>query len=227
MQLGLGTNHPLFADRADAGERLGKALSRYRGERPLVLGIPRGGVPVAAQVAKAVDGELDVIVARKMGSPISPELAVGAVTADGARYLNEETIGALDVSAEYLERVAKEKSADALARERRFRAGRPPLSVEGRTVILVDDGIATGSTMIASARSIRARHPERLVIAVPVGPRETCDSMRAEADEVVCLETPAFFMAVGLHYRDFSQTEDEDVDRLLRAWQAPVTASTA
>ena len=227
LRLGLDANHALFADRADAGAKLGEALSRYRGQRPLVLGIPRGGVPVAAEVARILDGDLDVIVARKMGSPISPELAVGAVTADGTRYLNEETIGDLDVPQEYLERVAKEKSAEALARERRFRAGRPPLSVEGRTVILVDDGLATGSTMIASARSIRARHPERLVIAVPVGPRDACASMRAEADEVVCLETPAFFLAVGVHYRDFSQTEDEDVDRILHTWHAPAAASTA
>ena len=221
VMLGLGASQAFFADRADAGIRLGKALLQYRGQRPLVLGIPRGGVPVAAEVARALDGDLDVIVARKMGSPVSPELAMGAVTADGVRYLNQETIRDLAVPAEYLEDVAREKSAEALARERRFRSGRPPLAVEGRTVILVDDGLATGSTMIAAARSIRARHPARLVIAVPVGPRDTCDTMRAESDEVVCLEMPANFMAVGLHYGDFSQTEDEDVDRILRAHPVP------
>jgi putative phosphoribosyl transferase len=221
---GLGASQAYFADRADAGVRLGKALLQYRGQRPLILGIPRGGVPVAAEVAGALDGDLDVIVARKMGSPVSPELAMGAVAADGVRYLNQETIRDLAVPGEYLEDVAREKSAEALARERRFRAGRPPLVVEGRTVILVDDGLATGSTMIAAARSIRARHPARLVIAVPVGPRDTCDAMRAEADEVVCLEMPASFMAVGLHYGDFSQTEDEDVDRILRAQPVPTAA---
>jgi len=217
----------LFANREDAGARLGKALARFHGQRPLVLGIPRGGVPVAAQVAKALAGDLDVIVARKLGSPFSPELAVGAVTADGTRYLNAQTIDELDVPADYLDQVTKEKRAEAEARERRFRAGRDPLSVEGRTVLLVDDGLATGSTMIAAARSIRARHPQRLVIAVPVAPRETCDAMHAEADEVTCLETPAFFMAVGLHYRDFSQTEDEDVERILDAWRAPLAAAPA
>lgn len=217
----------LFANREDAGERLGKALARFRGQRPLVLGIPRGGVPVAAQVAKALDGDLDVIVARKLGSPFSPELAVGAVTADGLRYLNAQTIEELGVPADYLDQVTKEKRAEAEARERRFRAGKAPLSVEGRTVILVDDGLATGSTMIAAARSVRARHPQRLVIAIPVAPRETCDAMRAEADEVTCLEMPEFFMAVGLHYRDFSQTEDEDVERILDAWRAPLAAAPA
>ena len=217
----------LFANREDAGERLGKALARFRGQRPLVLGIPRGGVPVAARVARALDGDLDVIVARKLGSPFSPELAVGAVTADGMRYLNAPTIDELGVPADYLEQVTKEKRVEAEARERRFRAGRAPASVEGRTVILVDDGLATGSTMIAAARSVRARHPQRLVIAVPVAPRETCDAMRAEADEVTCLEMPEFFMAVGLHYRDFSQTEDEDVERILEEWRTPLAGTSA
>jgi putative phosphoribosyl transferase len=225
--MGVEREHALFANREDAGERLGTALARFRGQRPLVLGIPRGGVPVAAQVAKALDGELDVIVARKLGSPFSPELAVGAVTADGARYLNTQTIDELGVPEAYLDHVTKEKRAEAEARERRFRAGKAPLSVEGRTVIIVDDGLATGSTMIAAARSVRARRPQRLVIAVPVAPRETCDAMHAEADEVTCLEMPAFFMAVGLHYRDFSQTEDEDVERILDAWRAPLAAAPA
>lgn len=206
----------MFADRIDAGIRLGRALGSYRGTRPLVLGIPRGGLPVAAEVAKALDGELDVIVARKLGSPISPELAVGAVTADGARYLNEEVIADLGVPDAYLDRVTQEKAAEARQREERFRRGRPPLDVAGRTVILVDDGLATGSTMVAAARSLRARHPAKLVIAVPVGPRETCERMEAEADEVVCLQMPEYFLAVGLHYIDFSQTEDEDVERILR-----------
>ncbi|HEY5547768.1 MAG TPA: phosphoribosyltransferase family protein [Gemmatimonadaceae bacterium] len=220
MRAGLDVQPVLFANREDAGERLGKALLRYRGQRPLVLGIPRGGVPVAAEVARAVDGDLDVIVARKLGSPFSPELAVGAVTADGAVYLNKQTIDELGVPGDYLDQVTKEKRAEAEARERRFRAGRAPLPIEGRTVILVDDGLATGSTMVAAARSVRSRHPKRLVIAVPVAPRDTCVAMHAEADEVTCLEMPEFFMAVGSHYRDFSQTEDEDVERILGVWHA-------
>jgi predicted phosphoribosyltransferase len=157
-----------------------------------------------------------VIVARKLGSPISPELAVGAVTADGARYLNEEVIAELGVPDAYLDHVTREKAVEARQREERFRGGRPPLDVAGRTVILVDDGLATGSTMVAAARSLRARHPAKLVIAVPVGPRETCERMEAEADEVVCLQMPEYFLAVGSHYIDFSQTEDEDVERILR-----------
>ncbi len=225
MRTVMGAPGALFANREDAGRQLGNSLIRYRGQQPLVLGIPRGGVPVAAEVAKALDGDLDVIVARKLASPVSPELAVGAVTADGARYLNEEAIRDLGVPDDYLDDVTKEKSAEALDRERRFRAGKAPLSVTGRLVILVDDGLATGSTMIAAARSVRARHPQKLVIAVPVAPGETLEAMHAEADEVVCLEMPAFFMAVGLHYADFSQTEDQDVERILHAWPAPAPAA--
>jgi predicted phosphoribosyltransferase len=204
-----------FANRADAGRQLGAALARFRGGRPLVLGIPRGGMPVAAEVARALDGDLDVIVARKIGSPISPELAVGAVTSDGTRYINADAVAELAVPNEYLDRATREKAEEAIAREHRFRAGRPALAVTGRTVILVDDGLATGSTMIAAARSVRSRRPGRLVVAIPVGPPETCEAMRAEADEVVCLRTPAWFMAVGLHYRDFSQTEDAEVEQIL------------
>lgn len=214
----------LFANRGEAGARLARALLEYRGARPLVLGIPRGGVPVAAEVARALDGDLDVIVARKLGSPVSPELAVGAVTSDGARYLNQEAIDMLEVSPEYLESVTREQVAEAQAREQRFRAGRPPLAVEGRVVIVVDDGLATGSTMIAAVRSVRARKPAKLVIAVPVAPRETVAGMRAESDDVVCPETPEPFIAVGIHYQDFSQTEDEEVQRIMGEWHAPAAA---
>ena len=214
----------LFANRGEAGARLARALLEYRGARPLVLGIPRGGVPVAAEVARALDGDLDVIVARKLGSPVSPELAVGAVTSDGARYLNQEAIDMLEVSPEYLESVTREQVAEAQAREQRFRAGRPPLAVEGRVVIVVDDGLATGSTMIAAVRSVRARKPAKLGIAVPVAPRETVAAMRAESDDVVCPETPEPFIAVGIHYQDFSQTEDEEVQRIMGEWHAPAAA---
>lgn len=217
----------LYANRVDAGRKLGHALQRFRARRPLVLGLSRGGVPVAAGVAAVLEGDLDVIVAKKLGSPISPELAVGAVTADGTRYLNRAVIAELEVSPAYLDAITAEKRAEAQVQERRFRAGKSPMPVEGRTVILVDDGLATGSTLIAAARSIRARHPDWLVIAVPVGPRDSCEAMRAEADEVLCLAQPMFFMAVGLHYQDFTPTEDEEVEHILREWSVSRSAVPA
>ena len=207
---------PIFHDRADAGERLGAQLASLRGRNVLVLGIPRGGVPVAAAVARALDAELDVVVARKLGAPESAELAIGAVTADGGRYLNHEVIDALDVPTAYVERATREQMAEAERRELRFRGGAPPPQVAGRTVLLVDDGLATGSTMIAAARALRARKPGRLIVAVPVGSREACALQSDEVDEVVCLYAPQPFWAVGVYYRDFEQTEDADVDELLR-----------
>lgn len=214
----------VFEDRSDAGERLGQALQRFKGSHPLVLAIPRGGIPVAAEIAKALNGDLDIIVARKLGSPISAELAMGAVTADGVRYLNEDVIDDLHVSPQEVDAAATRERKAAELREEALRRGLPPLPVAGRTVILVDDGLATGSTVIAAARSIRARHPARLIIAVPVGPQDSCEAMRAEAGEVVCLTMPEFFMAVGLHYRDFTPPADEDVERILREWQARAEA---
>ena len=215
--LGLGSPRvaPHFRDRVDAGVQLARRLTTYRGRHVLVLGIPRGGVPVAAEVARALDGELDVVVARKLRSPMSAELAIGAVTADGERYVNEPMLHHLGVGSRYVERVTQAEKADALRREARFRHGAPAPAIEGRDVILVDDGLATGATMIAAARSVRAHHPSRLVIAVPVGSREACAALRHEADEVVCLATPDPFWAVGVYYDDFQQTEDEEVEQLL------------
>lgn len=215
-----------YTDRVDAGQRLAQALQRFRGSNPLILAIPRGGVPVAAEIARALNGELDIIVARKLGSPISAELAMGAITADGVRYLNEAIIDDLNVAPSDVDTAAARERGEAEWRERTLRRGRPPVCVAGRTVILVDDGLATGATVIAAARSIRARHPGRLIIAVPVGPQETCEAMRAEAGEVVCLIMPEFFMAVGLHYRDFDPPTDEDVERILSEWQGRAEAIT-
>jgi putative phosphoribosyl transferase len=206
---------PCFLDRRDAGVRLAEQLGAHRGANTLVLGIPRGGVPVAAEVARALDAELDVIVARKLGAPMQPELAVGAVTADGTRCLNEDIARALGLGGAELARAAAEAMAEAARRERRFRRGAAAPDPTGRTVILVDDGLATGATMRAAARSVRRRRPARLVIAVPVGAPEACEAMRAEADEVVCLARPEPFWAVGTHYVDFGQTTDEEVERLL------------
>lgn len=205
-----------FADRREAGQRLAAALDQFRGQGAIVLGIPRGGVPVAAEVARALNAELDVIVARKLGSPHNPELAIGAATANGGRWLNDDIIRQLQVSPAYIAEITTREMAEAHRREHLFRGGREAPTLTGRTVILVDDGFATGATMRASARSVRTHDPARLVIAVPVGAPETCEELQGEADEVVCLATPSPFYAVGLFYRDFGQTEDEEVTRLLQ-----------
>jgi len=210
-----------FRDRRDAGARLGEALEgAYRGKEVVVLGIPRGGVPVAAEVAQRLEGELDVIVARKLGSPISAELAIGAVTANGGRFLNEELIRELHVPEAYLARVTTEQMAEAHRREARFRGARPMALLAGRVVIVVDDGLATGATMRAAVRSVRTQHPARIVVAVPVGAPEACAALREEADEVVCLFEPEAFHAVGLHYEHFEPTEDAEVREILERWHA-------
>jgi putative phosphoribosyl transferase len=205
----------LFRDREDAGAALAKRLEQYRGTHALVLGLPRGGVPVAAQVARALDTDLDVVVSRKLGSPVSAELAIGAVTANGGRFLNEDMIRMLNVSEPYLAAVTQTQQAEARRRETLFRGSRPAPLIAGRTVILVDDGLATGATMRAAVRSVRQQKPQRLVVAVPVGSPQACAGLRGEADEVVCLYEPEGFGAVGYYYADFTQTEDSDVQALL------------
>lgn len=211
---------PRFRDRADGGRFLGKHLSAYKGKDALVLGIPRGGVPVAAEVARLLDVELDVIVARKLGAPHSPELAIGAVTANGGRYLNEDMILDLGVSPEYVESVTAEETAEAKRREERFRGDWPKASIKNRVAILVDDGLATGATMRAAVRSVRLHEPARIVVAAPVGSVEACAALRKEADEVVCPRTPVEFMAVGLYYEDFGQTQDAEVRQILHEHHA-------
>ena len=206
----------LFEDRVDAGRRLATRLDVYRGSDALILGIPRGGVPLAAEVARWLAADLDVIVARKLGAPGALEVAIGAVTANGGLFLDLASIGSLDVSQVYLDRVIAFERAEALRREMVFRGSRPQAPVAGRTVIVVDDGIATGATMRAAVRSVRKAEPGRLIIAVPVGPRSTCEELSVEADEVVCLYQPEPFFAVGLHYEHFEPTEDDEVLRLLR-----------
>jgi predicted phosphoribosyltransferase len=205
----------LFRDRRDAGDALAERLERYRGHNALILGLPRGGVVVAAQVARWLDAELDVVVARKLPSPISPELGIGAVTANGGRFLNEDVLAAFNVSEAYVEAVTEIQRAEALRREADLRGQRPAPSIAGRVVILVDDGLATGATMRAAVRSVQQHRPRRLVVAVPVGAPESCAALRGEVDEVVCLHEPRDFGAVGRFYGDFSQTEDEEVRMLL------------
>ncbi|MBI3965246.1 MAG: phosphoribosyltransferase [Chloroflexi bacterium] len=208
---------PQFRDRRHAGQVLAKWLERYREGDVLVLGIPRGGVPVAAEVARHLDADLDIIVARKIGAPSSCELAIGAVTANAGRYLNTELIRELRVPTSYLETTTKAEQADAAARERRLRGERQITRVQGRTVIIVDDGLATGATMIAAVRSLRQRHPERIVVAVPVGSPEACAMLSDEADEVVCPHQPPTFWAVGLYYEHFEPTSDVEVMEILQS----------
>lgn len=212
---------PLFRDRRDAGQALAVELEAYRGTDVLVLGLPRGGVVVAAEVARHLDAELDVVVARKLGSPISPELGIGAVTANGGLFLNDEVIRELGVSEPYIAAVTEVQRAEARRREALLRGDRPRPRIAGRTVILVDDGLATGATMRAAVRSVRRATPARLIVAVPVGSPEACATLRGEADEVVCLHEPEAFGAVGMWYRHFEQTDDREVTQLLDQLAVP------
>jgi putative phosphoribosyl transferase len=205
-----------FRDRTDAGRALAGRLVHLAGrEDVVVLGLPRGGVPVAYEVASALGAPLDVLLARKLGVPGQSELAMGAVAAGGVRVLHRAVVDALRVPPEVVEEVAAREGAEAARREQSYRRGRPPLDVAGRVVVVVDDGLATGSTMRAAVTAVRAMSPERVVVAVPVGAPETCDELAGAADEVVCVHTPAGFQAVGQWYDDFSQTTDDEIRALL------------
>ena len=199
----------IFADRREAGERLAQAL-RHLEPNALVLAIPRGGVIVGDVVARELGVPLDVVVPRKVGAPGNPELAIGAV-APGIRVLDTRMVRALGVSERYLEREIATQEAEIERRQQAYRAGRPSQPVSGRVAVVVDDGVATGSTAVAALRWARAQGAERVVLAVPVAPPQTIDRLRVEADEVVALETPQPFLAVGEWYRDFDQTTDEQV----------------
>lgn len=208
----------LFADRTDAGRRLGAILQHLRHEPLVVLGLPRGGVPVAFEVAKALEAPLDVIVVRKLGVPFQPELAMGAVGEDGVRIINDEVVRMAGVSSEELAAVEARERAELERRARRFRGDRPRLPLGGRTALVIDDGIATGSTARAACQVARAQGAARVVLAVPVAPQGWTERMDGDADEFVCVSTPAPFFAIGQFYSDFSQTSDDEVlDCLERA----------
>ncbi len=209
--------HTLFTDRRHAGRVLAAALHAYAG-RPdlLVLAIPRGGVPVAFEVARALRAPLEVLVVRKLGLPGQEEYAMGAIASGGLQVLNQEALRRLALPEAAIAAVADVEQRELERRERLYRAGRRAADVRGRTVILVDDGLATGSSMLAALRSVRARHPARLVVAVPTASADSCERLRREADELVCASTPEPFGAVGQWYEDFSQTGDKEVCALLR-----------
>jgi erythromycin esterase-like protein/predicted phosphoribosyltransferase len=205
-----------FRNRAEAGRLLAERLRTYAGrDDVIVLGLPRGGIPVAYEIAAALNAPLDVFVVRKLGVPGHEELALGAIASGGTRVFNREVVESLSIPPELIEAVNAREMAELQRREREYRGQRPPPELRGRTVILVDDGLATGSTMWAAVRAVRQEGAARIVVAVPVAVPDVCDALRAEADEVVCLMTPMPFGAVGVWYEDFSQTTDEEVRELL------------
>ncbi|MBI4263820.1 MAG: phosphoribosyltransferase [Acidobacteria bacterium] len=207
-----------FRDRADAGRTLAARLQKYAGrDDVLVLALPRGGVPVAFEVAEALGAPLDLFLVRKLGTPGHRELAMGAIASGGVRVLNDEVVQWYGITPSAIEAVAREEQRELERREQIYREGRPPAPLEGRVVILVDDGLATGSTMRAAVQAVRQHRPSKVVVAVPVGARETCDDLSAIADGVVCARMPVPFSAVGQWYLDFEQTTDEQVRELLRA----------
>jgi putative phosphoribosyl transferase len=206
----------VFPDRAEAGRLLGVKLSKYAGAADvIVLGLPRGGVPVAYEVARALRVPLDVFIVRKLGVPGFEELAVGAIASGGVRVLNEEVASALPNADVIIEAVTQRESAELERREHEYRDGRPAPELQNKTVILIDDGLATGATMRAAVKALRQRGAAKIVVAVPVGPPDTCKEFEDVADEVVCASAPEFFQAVGQYYEDFSQTSDEEVRDLL------------
>jgi putative phosphoribosyl transferase len=207
----------VFTDRSEAGRLLAKKLAAYEGQKDvIVLALPRGGVPVAVEVARALDAPLDVFLVRKLGLPGQEELAMGAIASGGVYVLNERVRQSLHISDEMIDAVIARERRELERREQLYRGKRPPFDGRDRIVILVDDGLATGSTMRAAIAALRGCHPARIVVAVPVGAAETCADLQAVADDVVCLQTPVPFHAVGVWYHDFSQTADDQVRDLLR-----------
>jgi predicted phosphoribosyltransferase len=206
-----------YLDRTEAGRFLAKKLGGYAGRHDvIVLALPRGGVPVAYEVARALGAPLDVFLVRKLGVPGHEELAMGAIASGGLLVLNEEMVRALRISPELMDEVISIEQAELERRDRQYRGDRPPPDVRGETVILIDDGLATGASMRAAVAALRQEHPARIVVAVPIAAASTCAEFREEVDEIVCARTPEPFRAVGLWYEDFTQTTDDEVRDLLQ-----------
>lgn len=211
-----GPRGTMFRDRRHAGQILAERLARYRGRSDvLVLGLPRGGVPVAYEVAKSLGAPLDVFVVRKLGVPGHEELAMGAVASGDLQVVNEDVVDSLEIPEEIIEAAARRQLAELKRQQEAYRGLRPPPNIDWQIVILVDDGLATGSSMRAAVGAIKRQRPKRLVVAVPVGAAATCEELRDEVDEVVCVATPADFMAVGMWFEDFAPTSDQEVRHLL------------
>jgi putative phosphoribosyl transferase len=207
---------PLFRDRTEAGRILARRLKAVVADSDaLVLALPRGGVPVGFEIAQALQADLDVFLVRKLGVPGQEELAMGAIASGGIRVLNESLIQYLEISPSTIERITAREQDEIERRERAYRDGRPALPITNRTVILVDDGLATGASMLAAARAVRAQKPKRIIVAVPVASRDACEEFRRHVDDVICAETPEPFYSVGSWYEDFSQTSDSEVRELL------------
>src|SRR5213082_1819851 len=206
-----------FRDRDDAGRQLGRAVAEKHGRSDdlIVLGLPRGGVPVAAHVAEALGAPLDVFVVRKLGVPGHEELAMGAIASGGVRVLNDSVLSQIPIPKAAIDVVAAREQKELERREHAYRGNRPPLDVKGKVVVLVDDGLATGSTMRAAVQALRQMQPRSIIVAVPVAAAETCESFAREADDIVCLRTPWDFRAVGMWYDNFDQTTDAEVHELL------------
>ncbi len=206
-----------YRDRRHAGAELARGLGHLKDDDVVVLALPRGGVPVGFEVARALDAPLDVFVVRKLGLPGHPEFAMGAIASGGVGVLNDEVVRLYRIPPQVVDAIAREEQTELERREQAYRGGRPPLNVSRRTVVLVDDGLATGSTMKAAVQAVRALGPARIIVAVPVGSADTCREFAAIADDIVCARALEYFAAVGQWYDDFRQTTDEEVRELLRA----------
>lgn len=207
----------IFHDRKNAGEKLAEKLKKYKGQSDVViLGLPRGGVVIANEISKKLKLPLDIIVPRKVGAPGNPELAIGAITESGEKIFDEEIVKYTRAGQEYIDKTVEEEKKEAQRRLKIYRAGKPPVDLKGKTIILIDDGIATGSTMRAAIASVKAKKAHKVVVAVPVLARDTVKKIEKEADELIYLDAPLFFGAVGTFYEIFDQTDDEEVIEIMK-----------